>query len=274
MKNLITSVQHPEVKFVKALSRRKTRREHGLFVIEGLRFVEEAVKAGAPLVKVYYTSQVLETERGMQLINELIAQRVTMQEVALTVLEKMADTEQPQGILATVRMTEPALEALPNTQTLIVVCDKIQDPGNLGTIMRTADAAGVHAVFTTMGTVDVYNPKVLRSTMGAIFRVPVFTEMEPENIIDWLAERNITPIGTGLTARQTHFAADYCRSVAIWLGSEAAGIEESIAARLPEVVKIPMPGQAESLNVAVAAGILMFECVRQRMAPPAAAKQG
>lgn len=267
MKNIINSLQHGDVKLVKALTRRKERREHGLFVIEGLRFVEEALSACAPLVTVYYTGQMQVSERGAQLIDKLVAQGVALQEVSLPVLEKMADTEQPQGVLATVRMLNPPLTLRPQMQPqpFLLICDKIQDPGNLGTIIRTADAAGVQAVFTTKGTVDVFNPKVLRSTMGSVFHVPIYTDMEPEEILNLLAEQKITPVGTALTARQWHFDSDLRRPVALWLGSEANGIEERVAALLPEMVKIPMPGQAESLNVAVAAAVLLFEGVRQRM---------
>lgn len=265
--NLITSVQHPDVKLVKALSRRKERKEYGLFVIEGLRFVEEAVGAGAPLVKVYFTKQFLQSERGTELVEKLIGQGVIVQEVSLPVLGKMTDTEQPQGILATVRLSAPALTDFSRAQTFILVCDRIQDPGNMGTIIRTADAAGVQTIFTTIGTVDVYNPKVLRSTMGSIFHVPIFTELTADNVIEILAERGVTPIGTALSAEQAYFTTNFDRPIALWLGSEAAGIEDSVIKKLPELIKIPMPGRAESLNVAVAAGILMFECVRQRSSP-------
>lgn len=265
MKDMVNSLQHPEVKFIKALNRRKERREHGLFTIEGLRFVEEAVSAGAPLVKAYFTANLSASARGAELLANLRGQGVAVQEVSDQVLGKMADTEQPQGILATVRILKPSLSVPDNGQPFFLVCDKIQDPGNLGTIIRTADAAGVQAIFTTAGTVDVYNAKVLRATMGSIFHVPVFAERDTENIMEVLNERGIIPIGTTLTAQQWHFNADFCRPVAFWLGSEAGGIEDSIIAQLPELVKIPMPGQAESLNVAIAASILMFECVRQRM---------
>lgn len=273
MNKLITSVQHPDVKLVKALSRRKERRAQGLFVIEGLRFVEEAVGAGAPLVKVYCTKQLFQAARGRNLVEKLTGQGVTVQEVSLPVLEKMTDTEQPQGILATVRLAAPAWPAFPQARTFMLVCDKIQDPGNLGTIIRTADAAGVQAIFTTVGTVDVYNPKVLRSTMGSIFHLPVFTELEAGKVIEMLTEWGVTPIGTALSAEQVHFTTDFCRPLALWLGSEATGIEDSVLKQLPELTKIPMPGRAESLNVAVAAGILMFECVRQRTAGRSAGRR-
>lgn len=265
VKNVINSLQHPEVKLVKSLTRRKDRREHDLFVIEGLRFVEEAVSAGAPLVKAYFTGHVQQSERGALLLDKLVAMGIGVQEVAPQVMEKMADTEQPQGIVATVRMLQPSWPDLSATSPFIVVCDKLQDPGNLGTIIRSADAAGVQAIFTTPGTVDIYNTKVLRATMGSIFHLPIFTEQNADRIMEILTEREITPVGTALTAQQWHFTVDLVRPVALWLGSEAAGIEDSVAARLPEMVKIPMPGQAESLNVAVAASILVFECVRQRM---------
>lgn len=268
MKDIINSLQHPDVKLVKGLAQRKERRKHGLFVIEGLRFVEEAVCADVPLVKVYFTGHMRQSERGEQLIAKLLKQGIAVQEVAPQVLEKMADTEQPQGILATVAMLKPVLASVQGVQPFILVCDKIQDPGNLGTIIRTADAAGVHAIFTTTGTVDIYNTKVLRSTMGSIFHLPIFTEMSADSVMEILIERGIIPIGTTLTAPHWHFDTDLVRPIALWMGSEATGIEDRVIARLAERIKIPMPGQSESLNVAVAASVLMFECVRQRMAKP------
>jgi TrmH family RNA methyltransferase len=180
--------------------------------------------------------------------------------------KKMADTEQPQGVLSTVKINTPEIAQLASQGLFIVVCDKIQDPGNLGTIIRTADAAGVHAVFTTPGTVDIYNPKVLRSTMGSVFHLPIFSDWHAPDILKNFQRLGVTPIGTALHAQKWYFSQNYNRSVAIWLGSEASGIDADVLANIPEQVKIPMPGKAESLNVAIAASVVMYEVVRQRMA--------
>lgn len=262
---MISSLQHTDVKLIKALSRRKERTELGLFVIEGIRFVEEAVAAEAPIAKIYYTAQLLKSDRGAALMDLLEKRGIQLQEVTLPVMEKMADTEKPQGILATVKMPKPGLPVLNQVQPFILVCDKIQDPGNLGTIIRTADAAGVHAIFTTVGTVDIYNPKILRATMGSIFHVPIFPDLDPVDILQELHKCRITPIGASLGAAKWHFEVDYRCPVAFWLGNEGAGIDEDVLAALAEQVKIPMPGSSESLNVSVAASILIYECVRQRM---------
>jgi TrmH family RNA methyltransferase len=262
---MISSLQHAEVKLMKALSRRKERMELGLFVNEGTRFIEEAAAANAPIVKVYYTAELLKSDRGASLVNTLHQRGILLQEVTLPVMDKIADTERPQGILATVKMTNPGLPALDQARPLVLVCDKIQDPGNLGAIIRTADAAGVHAIFTTVGTVDIYNPKILRATMGSIFHVPIFPDLDPVDILQDLQKHRITSIGATLGAAKWHFQVDYRCPIAFWLGNEGAGINEDLVAAFAEQVKIPMPGRSESLNVSVAASILIYECVRQRM---------
>jgi RNA methyltransferase, TrmH family len=266
MHTVITSQQHAEVKLVASLSRRKERKEQGLFLIEGIRFVEEAYNAEAPFAKVYYTAQLSQNGRGAHLLTKLQQHGVPVQEVTAPIMQKMADTEEPQGILATMRMTTPATAALEKPRPFVIVCDGIQDPGNLGTIIRTADAAGVDAVFTTRGTVDIYNPKVLRATMGSVFHLPIFADVTGENVIAMFAQYGISSIGTSLSATKWHFAVDYHGPIAFWLGNEASGISVHTLSYLAEQVKIPMPGRSESLNVAVAASVLMYECVRQRMA--------
>jgi TrmH family RNA methyltransferase len=265
MHTVITSHQHAEVKLIASLSRRKERKEQGLFLIEGIRFVEEAFNAAAPFAQVYYTAQLSQNERGAHLLTKLQQNGVRVQEVTASVMQKMADTEEPQGILATMRMTSPGTMALEKPRPFVIVCDGIQDPGNLGTIIRTADAAGVDAIFTTRGTVDIYNPKVLRATMGSVFHLPIFADVAEEEVIAMFAQYGIRSIGTSLSASKWHFAVDYHGPVAFWLGNEASGISVHTLSCLAEQVKIPMPGRSESLNVAVAASVLMYECVRQRM---------
>lgn len=263
--SLISSLQHDEVKLVRALSRRKERTELGLFVIEGIRFIEEAVAAQAPIRKIYFTSLLAKSERGMYLLNSLIKQNVFLQEVTVAVMDKMADTERSQGVLAIMEIPQPVIAGFDKALPFVVVCDKIQDPGNLGTIIRTADAAGVDLVYTTMGTVDLYNPKVLRATMGSIFHVRIIPDLESATILRELAKYGVRPVAASLVAEKSYFELNYRCPTAIWLGNEGAGIDEDILANIAEQVRIPMPGRSESLNVSVAAAILIYECVRQRM---------
>jgi TrmH family RNA methyltransferase len=265
MENIIRSLQHDEVKFVKALYRRKERKQHGLYIIEGVRFVEEALRAEAPLAKVYYTAEGIAGERGAALLRDLSAKGVHVQEVSDPVLAKMADTEQPQGVLGTVHLQNMGILQQSQPVSFVIVCDRIQDPGNLGTIIRTADAAGVQAIFTTAGTVDVYNAKVLRATMGSIFHVPILADLAVDEILSQLSKWKVQAVGTSLMAKKWHFQCDFNQSIAFWLGNEAAGIDTETLSKLSEQIKIPMPGRSESLNVAVAASVLMYECVRQRM---------
>jgi TrmH family RNA methyltransferase len=254
---MISSLANEKIKLVRALqSRRKAREKAGRFVIEGARLAEEAVRAKAGADFVFYVDRL--DARGRAALNGLRQLGAAAEEVSAEVMAACSDTEAPSGLLAVIPDPSPSV---PSPLTFALVVDRMADPGNLGTILRTAAAAGVEAVFLSPGTVDAYNPKVVRGAMGAHFRVPISHVAWPE------IEAALAGLTVHLAAAEggvRYDAVDLASPVALIVGGEAEGASAE-AERLPHRrVTIPMPGGSESLNAAVAAGVLMFEVVRAR----------
>ncbi len=255
---VITSAQNPALKHLRALqSKRRERERERAFVIEGARLFEEAARAGVAPRVILHT---LELEaRSRAALEALAALGGDVRAVSSAALAAASATETPAGLLAVV----PFLSLLPPSPlSFAVVCDRIADPGNLGAILRTADAAGVEAVYLMPGTVDAYNPKVVRAAMGAHFHVPIVEATWEElraglsGLTTWLADS---------AQGERYDRVDWRARGALVIGSEAGGPSDDAQAFAAQRVHIPMPGRAESLNAAVAAGILMFEAVRQRL---------
>lgn len=257
---VITNLQNPQIKSVTALQKKKYREEAGRFVIEGVRFVEEALQAGAAIEQVYYTAKAQTQARGAALLEQAADQGVALQEVADPVMDKLSDTETPQGILAVLAM--PLAQADIKLQGLGLLIDGVQDPGNLGTILRTAHAAGVKQVWLTPGTVDVYNPKTLRSTMGSIFHLQIKV-IDEAQLLKLAQESGWQVVVADVSGQQPYYQVDLLQPTVLVVGSEARGPSALLVEQSTHVVSIPMPGQAESLNVGIATGILLFEAVRQ-----------
>jgi TrmH family RNA methyltransferase len=257
---MITSPQNPTIKRIRHLQKRsKAREEEGAFVIEGLRLVEEALQhAWAPEV-VLFTEDI--DQRGWDVINGFRGQGVPTQHVSPEVMSAASDTQTPQGLLAVL-----PLKGQPRPQKLdfVLVADQVRDPGNLGTLLRTALAAGVDAVYLTPGTVDPHAPKVVRAGMGAHFQLPVakkaWGEIEEEikGLYVYIADAK-----KGIP----HTEADLTEPLALIIGNEARGPGRRAWALADQPLHIPMPGDAESLNAAIAGAILIFEVVRQRNTP-------
>ncbi len=248
-------MQNKRIKLVKALSQKKERDKEGLFIAEGLRFVKEAKDRVFTVVS---DSFLAGEGRGLFLEGELL-------QVPDGLFQAISATEHPQGILAVVRQKTYTLEELEgDAKGLYLLAEEIQDPGNLGTILRTADACGADGVILTKGTVDVFNPKVLRSTMGSIFHIPVVMEVTAQQAIRWLHSKGIRIYAAHLRGEQTPYTLPLQEGCCFVIGNEAQGLREETAKACDQLVKIPMPGQAESLNAAVAAAILLYEAVRQR----------
>jgi RNA methyltransferase, TrmH family len=254
-----TSIRNPKIQHMRLLqARSKARREAQAFVVEGIRLVEEALSSGWPAELVLYTQDI--PSLGQELVDGFRAQGAQIEKVSESVMSAASDTQTPQGILAVVPM-----RALPYPKDLdfAFIADGVRDPGNLGTILRTAAAAGVQAVFLPPGTVDLYSPKVVRSAMGAHFRLPVHilswdeirSQVRAAGLKVYLAAANA---GTPFT--QTDFRIP----LALMIGGEASGAGPQGEQLADSCVHIPMPGQVESLNAAIAAGVLLFEVVRQR----------
>lgn len=256
---MLTSVNNEKVKLIRALqSQRRAREKEGRFVVEGARLIEEALLARSPFDFVFHTSSV--DPRARALLDKLARQRAAIVEVSSPVMRACADTEHPQSLLAVLPF--PALT--PGDNSLLLVCDRIADPGNLGTLLRTAAAARVDSVLLAPGTADAYNPKVVRSSMGAHFRVPI----EP---LDWdqIRER-VKELKVWLAEARKgkqYDQVDWTRPSALIVGSEAEGPSGDARDLADDSVFIPMPGGSESLNAAVAGSVILFEAVRQLLAP-------
>lgn len=254
---MISSIANPKIKLIRNLHAKRAAREaEGLFVVEGVRLVEEALRApGAPRLALYADGLDMRAQTALE---QAQARGAVVELVTPQVMAAASDAETPPGLLAVVPM--PAL-APPAPLSLALVLDGLRDPGNLGTILRTADAAGVQAVFLAPGTVDAYNPKVVRAAMGAHFHLPLLAlgwAALPQRLAGlalWLAEARAGTI---------YQRVDWRGPSALIIGSEAAGPSPAARGLASRPVNIPMPGQAESLNAAVAAGIILFEAARQR----------
>jgi TrmH family RNA methyltransferase len=202
------------------------------------------------------------SSRGISLVDHFLKQEVSVEEIPLAMMQKLADTETPQGILGIVK--QPSLQ-IPEFMDFVLICDGIRDPGNLGTLLRTADAANVQVVFLTAGTTDPFAPKVVRSGMGAHFHLPIF-KMEGEEIKTILANQPfpLKVYAASADANQTLWETDLQQPSAILVGNEAFGPTQAGKTLADQGISIPMPGKSESLNAAIAASILLFEVVRQR----------
>jgi RNA methyltransferase, TrmH family len=264
MQELLTSIQNPLVRQVASLKDKKGRDGTGLFMVEGIRFVEEAFEAGAEVCLIMYSPKLGESERGEELLELAARRKVSLHPVSDKVLAHVVDTQTPQGIIAAVRIPKVSLTDLPMQQALIVIVDGVQDPGNLGTIVRTALAAGASGVVTTKGTVDLFNPKTLRSTMGGVFALPVVQGLDIQDLIEWL-EGNAIPMAVAdAKGEAVYYTTSLLPPIALVIGNEGSGPSAELLGKADLKVSIPLSGGVESLNAAVAAALLLFESSRQR----------
>lgn len=255
---MITSPQNPKLKLVRALQGRpKERREEGAFLAEGVRLVEEALNANWPIRFVLYSSAL--SERGEALVERMESSGMEVDEVSGDLLQAVSETETSQGILAVLELT--ALP-LPDLTNFILIPDQIRDPGNLGTLIRTAAATGVQAMYLPPETADAFAPKVVRAGMGAHFRLPM-QEMDWDEIKQVCMEANLQ-IFLADMAGLSFWETDLRGPLAMIVGGEAEGASEQARELANATVSIPMPGKAESLNAGIAGAVLMFEIVRQR----------
>lgn len=253
---MITSSQNPKLRLVRSLlGRPRVRHTAEAFVVEGVRLLEEAVSADWPVQLVIYSSGL--SERGQALIRRLEARNVALEMVSEALMNSISETETSQGVLAVLNFLPLAL---PTSLDFVLIPDSIRDPGNLGTLLRSAAAAGAQAVLLPPETADAFAPKVLRSGMGAHFRLPI-------RALTWEQIRQATlPLKVYLAdmAGSPCWQADFRQPLALVIGGEAGGATPEARALAQASVSIPMPGKAESLNAGVAGAVLMFEVVRQR----------
>lgn len=254
---MITSNSNVQVKnIINLLKKSGERKRCGLFVIEGIKMFEEAPKDRIAKVYVSESFALSNKEKLLGISYEMVSDRV---------FEQMSDTKTPQGIMATVKMHQYSFEDIvKDDDPFIMILENVQDPGNLGTIMRTAEGAGVSGIIMTSQTVDIYNPKTIRSTMGSLYRVPFIYTDNLDKTVNTLKERGVTVYAAHLKGSSYYDGYDYTSPTAFMIGNESRGLSEEISARADKLLKIPMEGQLESLNAAVSSAILMYETSRQR----------
>jgi TrmH family RNA methyltransferase len=256
---MLTSTKNEKIKYIKALqSRARVRREAGAFVVEGVRLAEEALVADWPVRLCLYDPEI--GERGQAVVDALAAGSVETLAAAPHVIAAASDTQTPQGILLVLDLTPLPL---PENPDFVLVLDQLRDPGNAGTLLRTAAAAGVDAVLFSAGSVDPFSPKVLRSGMGAHFRLPVHT-LPAQEITAYCQAGGLRLLLAEAGRGAAYNAVDLRSRLALVVGSEAHGPGVDFQAAADGHIHIPMPGESESLNAAVAAAVLIFEAVRQR----------
>lgn len=261
----ITSSRNPIIKEVRSLKNRKDREEKGLFFVEGVRIVEEALTAGAAITYAVLAESFAQGSGSYDIRARFESAGVKCYSVPDSLFDTLGDTRTPQGMLAVAEIRPYELDGACFADGLFVILDGVRDPGNMGTIIRTADAAGFTGVIAAGDCVDIYNPKVLRSTMGSIFHIPVYIHEDITGAIRLLKAKGISIAASQLSGGCSIYGADLTAPIALVIGSEAGGISREAAAAADLLVNIPMPGRAESLNASVAAGIMIFEAVRQRL---------
>ena len=263
------------IKFIEGLQKRKNRREAGCFFLEGLRSVTEAINGGASLLKLVASESFVNSSQWKQI--EKLYSSAYQRDAELVLLQvgdksfaKLAETVTPQGIGAVIatpwvdlQKPEEVLQVPSQGRFGILILENLQDPGNLGTIIRTADAAGFQAVFCSKGTVDIYNSKVLRSTVGSLFRFPVWqTELTGTEIASALKEQGYITVAAHPRGGTSLFQTELPAKTAICIGNEAGGLSDDLLDTCDMILTIPMPGGTESLNASVAAALMMYEIKR------------
>lgn len=258
----LTGLQNPMVKAAAELKQKKYRQQQGLFLAEGLRTVEEAVRYGA-VQSIFYTA--IEDDRTRAVLEEAAAKQIKLVCVSDKVLKKIADTEKPQGIIAVCEMRSKRLDEFLASGKMLLVLDRVTDPGNIGTMLRTADAAGVGGLLLLQGCADIYAPKTVRASMGSLFHLPVLSGLSEELLVQAARKAGYELLVTCLDGADNLYKADLQGRLAFVMGNEANGVSPALLAAADKRVFIPMQGRAESLNVAMAAGIVMFEALRQKL---------
>lgn len=256
---MITSINNGQIKSIIQLNQKsKVRREKGLFAAEGKKMFYEAPDKWVE--KVYISETLSKNQEIMER-----AHAFSYEIVSDSVFRQMSDTKTPQGVMTILKTPSYTLDdILTGKEPLIMVLEDIQDPGNAGTVIRTGEGAGISGVILTRTSVDITNPKVIRSTMGSIYRIPFLYVEDVISLKKVFREKRIRSYAAHLAGKNYYDEEDYRQGTAFFIGNEGNGLTEEAASAADCLVRIPMSGQVESLNAAMAAGILMYEAARQR----------
>jgi len=255
----ILSKENLLIKDVRKLKEKKYRISSNMFLVEGFRFAQEAIESDFQVVSIFISARGELKYENSSLKNK-IRSYTKVYCLSDSLFKSICDTENPQGIMAVVRNKPVEIKY---DHGFYMLADKIQDPGNMGTIIRTAHAAGALGVIITKGTVDIYNEKTLRATMGSIFKIPILYDSDL-SLVQKLRASGFKLVASSLDCDKNFFEVDLKEKVIISVGNEGNGISAEVYELCDVKIKIPMPGGAESLNVAVAAAVMMYEVVRQK----------
>jgi RNA methyltransferase, TrmH family len=259
-------LRHQKVDRLRRLIRRRSvRSSERAFVLEGAKLLDEAVNARQPIEAVFLAAGADDVGGVVQRAFDAGAR---VHELAPGVIERVAGTVTPQPVIAIAPWCDVPLEAVADA-TLVVTCVDVRDPGNAGTVLRSAEAAGADAVVFCDGSVDLFNPKTVRASAGSLFHVPVVSGGEPGEVLERMADWGLQRLGTVARGGTPYDEADLTGPVTLVLGNEAHGLPDALTSHLDEAVTIPMAGRAESLNVGMAAAVVCFEALRQRRRWPA-----
>jgi len=260
----ISSPANNIIKEIIDIARRSRRADSRFFIAEGPHLVESALAAPATVSRIIYVLGYERSSEGKSLLTRVEDSNADLIEVPGNIFSKISDAESPQGILAVVSSPSLSLNDLRFAgKAMLAVCDGISDPGNLGTIIRIADAAGADAVIVLPGSCDPYSPKAVRATAGSIFNLPLIMTGQ-EDFYTWINDTGIQLVSMDVRAEKTLYNTDLTGSFAAVIGNESRGVSRFILDRAHSCIKIPMSGKSESLNAAVSAAICLFEAVRQR----------
>lgn len=255
---IITSLRNPRIVALRKLGRRRQRLLQGRFLAEGLQALHVAQEAGWSPLELYHCPALFGSAAAAELLGRFREGGARPVEVNEHVMRALSEREKPQGLVAAFALPQTALAdiQLP-TNPLVLLLDRLRDPGNLGTLLRTADAVGAGAVLLLPPCVDPFDPKVVRASMGSCFSLPVVTVDSTEALLTWLRQRGL-PVYGGDAAGRLWTALDWRGGLALALGNEAEGLDETLASHCDQLAALPQQGRAESLNVAVAGGVLMY----------------
>ena len=260
---MITSTSNAKIKRIVQLRKKKKARDaEGVFLVEGIRMFREIPEK---LLQEIYISESCEGKEGKEIRRRASACGIRPELVSDGVFAYLSDTQTPQGILCVVGQLSYSLEEVADASCPhMLVLDRLQDPGNVGTILRTAEGAGVTGILLDGECADIYNPKTIRSTIGSVFRMPFYYIQDLEEGIRYLKKRGICTYAAHLEGKRAYDEEDYRKPCAFLIGNEGNGLRPEIADLADTYIRIPMAGEVESLNAAIASAVLMFEAGRQR----------
>lgn len=258
----ITSSSNQFIKDIKKLNRKRNRWKEKKYIIEGIKIIEEAINENLKLNYIVYSEEALQNDELNKLLNT-IENKATLVEVSNSIFEEISDTENPQGVLGVLSFDINNCDDIRKyNQANFIFLDALQDPGNLGTIIRSADAFNISGIILGEGCVDPYNQKVVRSTMGSIFRVPIYMCENSITFLEDIKENGFNIISTDLNGLELSEGLKNLNKNIFIIGNESKGVREEYLNLSNKRIKIPMPGKAESLNAGVAASIIMYEITK------------